>query len=115
MNKGDVSAIAAADIPATGLQRSSAAKASERCPLFPGEFNWSVQHQSQSIGRGFEAQGHARALIEPQSDRVEVGFDDGRHREYGRSRRACRRATTMMQELSLSGCRLGKDFLGLLL
>jgi hypothetical protein len=83
--------------------------------LFPGEFNWSVQHQSQSIGRGFEAQGLARALIEPQSDRVEVGFDDGRHREYGRSRRACRRATTMMQELSLSGCRLGKDFLGLLL
>jgi len=32
----------------------------------PGAFNRSVQHQSQSIGRGFEAQGLSRALIEPQ-------------------------------------------------
>src|SRR5690348_4701017 len=39
----------------------------------------------------------------------------GCYREYGRSRRACRRATTMMQELSLSDRRLGKDLLGLLL
>ena len=36
------------------------------CPLYPGAFNRSVQHQSQSIGRGFEAQGLSRALIEPQ-------------------------------------------------
>src|SRR5262245_11207792 len=31
------------------------------------EFNWSVQYQLQSIGRGFEGQGLSRALIEPQS------------------------------------------------
>ena len=36
------------------------------CPLLGGAFNRSVQHQSQSIGRGFEAQGLSRALIEPQ-------------------------------------------------
>ena len=36
------------------------------CPLSGGAFNRSVQHQSQSIGRGFEAQGLSRALIEPQ-------------------------------------------------
>jgi hypothetical protein len=55
-----------------------------RTPFIFGEFNWSVQHQSQSIGRGFEAQGLARALIEPQSDRVEVGL--GEAREIGCSR-----------------------------
>jgi hypothetical protein len=37
----------------------------------------------------------------------QAGFDDGRHREYGGGRRGCRRATTMMQESSFSGCRLG--------
>ena len=36
------------------------------CLLSGGAFNRSVQHQSQSIGRGFEAQGLSRALIEPQ-------------------------------------------------
>src|ERR1700721_4568813 len=54
-----------------------------QCPLCPGEFNWSVQHQSQSIGWGFEAQGLSRALIEPQGDRVEVGL--GEAREIGSS------------------------------
>src|ERR1700681_590864 len=54
------------------------------CPLFPGEFNRSVQHQSQSIGRGFEAQGLSRALIEPQRNCVEVGL--GEAREIGSSR-----------------------------
>jgi hypothetical protein len=43
-----------------------------------GEFNRSVQHQSQSIGWGFEAQGLSRALIEPQGDRVEVGLGEAR-------------------------------------
>src|SRR6516164_7058293 len=33
-----------------------------------GEFNRSVQHQLQSIGRSFEGQGLSRALIEPQSN-----------------------------------------------
>ena len=52
-------------------------------PAYLGEFNWSVQHQSQSIGWGFEAQGLSRALIEPQGDRVEVGL--GEAREIGSS------------------------------
>ena len=43
-----------------------------------------MQHQSQSIGWGFEAQGLSRALIEPQGDRVEVGL--GEAREIGPSR-----------------------------
>ena len=37
---------------------------------FGGEFNRSVQHQLQSIGRGFEGQGLSRALIEPQSNAI---------------------------------------------
>ena len=42
-------------------------QAAGRLPhLSGGAFNRSVQHQSQSIGRGFEAQGLSRALIEPQ-------------------------------------------------
>src|SRR5580704_6095778 len=51
------------------------------CPISRGEFNRSVQHQSQSIGWGCEAQGLSRALIEPQGDRVEVGL--GEVREIG--------------------------------
>src|SRR5262249_29854566 len=54
------------------------------CPLYPGEFNRSVQHQLQSIGRGFEGQGLSRALIEPQSNAIEVGL--GEAREIGSSR-----------------------------
>ena len=50
----------------------------------PGEFNRSVQHQLQSIGRGFEGQGLSRALIEPQSNAIEVGL--GEAREIGSSR-----------------------------
>jgi hypothetical protein len=42
--------------------------AATKCPLSGGEFNWSVQHQSQSIGWGFEAEGLSRALVEPQGD-----------------------------------------------
>ena len=53
-------------------------------PLLEGEFNRSVQHQSQSIGWGFEAQGLSRALVEPQGNRVEVGL--GEAREIGSSR-----------------------------
>src|SRR5262249_14473531 len=53
-------------------------------PLYPGEFNRSVQHQLQSIGRGFEGQGLSRALIEPQSNAIEVGL--GEAREIGSSR-----------------------------
>src|SRR5256885_10747772 len=49
-----------------------------------GEFNRSVQHQLQSIGRGFEGQGLSRALIEPQSNAIEVGL--GEAREIGSSR-----------------------------
>src|SRR5262245_57590477 len=41
-------------------------------PFYPGEFNRSVQHQLQFIGRGFEGQGLSRALIEPQSNGIEV-------------------------------------------
>src|SRR5262245_28567165 len=52
--------------------------------LYPGEFNRSVQHQLQSIGRGFEGQGLSRALIEPQSNGIEVGL--GEAREIGSSR-----------------------------
>ncbi len=37
-----------------------------------------MQHQSQSIGWGFEAQGLSRTLIEPQGDRVEVGLGEAR-------------------------------------
>src|SRR5262245_50203184 len=44
----------------------------------------SVQHQLQSIGRGFEGQGLSRALIEPQSNGIEVGL--GEAREIGSSR-----------------------------
>src|SRR6478735_7087713 len=55
-----------------------------KCPLLGGAFNRSVQHQSQSIGRGFEAQGLSRALIEPQRNWVEVGL--GEAREIGSSR-----------------------------
>src|SRR5262245_188842 len=57
---------------------------SARCPAYPGEFNRSVQHQLQSIGRGFEGQGLSRALIEPQSNCIEVGL--GEAREIGSSR-----------------------------
>ena len=53
-------------------------------PLYRGEFNRSVQHQLQSIGRGFEGQGLSRALIEPQSNAIEVGL--GEAREIGSSR-----------------------------
>ena len=42
------------------------------CHVMVGEFNRSVQHQLQSIGRGFEGQGLSRALIEPQSNAIEV-------------------------------------------
>src|SRR5262245_66406064 len=45
-------------------------------PLDPGEFNRSVQHQLQSIGRGFEGQGLSRALIELQSNGIEVGLGE---------------------------------------
>src|SRR5262245_6731400 len=55
-----------------------------RCPVSPGEFNRSVQHQLQSIGRSFEGQGLSRALIEPQSNGIEVGL--GEAREIGSSR-----------------------------
>src|SRR5262249_18983760 len=54
------------------------------CPYSRGEFNRSVQHQLQSIGRGFEGQGLSRALIEPQSNAIEVGL--GEAREIGFSR-----------------------------
>src|SRR5258705_12063599 len=57
---------------------------SATCPLSGGEFNRSVQHQLQSIGRGFEGQGLSRALIEPQSNAIEVGL--GEAREIGSSR-----------------------------
>src|SRR5262245_17606703 len=53
-------------------------------PVSTGEFNRSVQHQLQSIGRGFEGQGLSRALIEPQSNAIEVGL--GEAREIGSSR-----------------------------
>src|SRR5215468_6650314 len=53
-------------------------------PPWGGEFNRSVQHQLQSIGRGFEGQGLSRALIEPQSNAIEVGL--GEAREIGSSR-----------------------------
>ena len=43
-----------------------------------------MQHQLQSIGRGFEGQGLSRALIEPQSNAIEVGL--GEAREIGSSR-----------------------------
>src|SRR5262245_9990149 len=52
-------------------------------PLTGDEFNRSVQHQLQSIGRGF-GQGLSRALIEPQSNGIEVGL--GEAREIGSSR-----------------------------
>src|SRR5262245_61917723 len=52
--------------------------------LWGGEFNRSVQHQLQFIGRGFEGQGLSRALIEPQSNGIEVGL--GEAREIGSSR-----------------------------
>src|SRR5882757_3113396 len=55
-----------------------------RCPLSGGEFNRSVQHQLQSIGRGFEGQGLSRALIEPQGNAIEVSL--GEAREIGSSR-----------------------------
>src|SRR3954470_20611832 len=55
-----------------------------QCPVSEGEFNRSVQHQLQSIGRGFEGQGLSRALIEPQSNAIEVGL--GEAREIGSSR-----------------------------
>src|SRR6266446_9641250 len=57
---------------------------SANCPISGGEFNRSVQHQLQSIGRGFEGQGLSRALIEPQSNGIEVGL--GEVREIGSSR-----------------------------
>src|SRR6516225_3487895 len=57
---------------------------SAQCPVCPGEFNRSVQHQLQSIGRSFEGQGLSRALIEPQSNGIEVGL--GEAREIGSSR-----------------------------
>ena len=45
-------------------------------------FGWRVQRVTatplQSIGRGFEAQGLSRALIEPQRDPVEVGLGEAR-------------------------------------
>src|SRR5262245_15468216 len=53
-------------------------------PIAGGEFNRSVQHQLQSIGRGFEGQGLSRALIEPQSNGIEVGLREAR--EIGSSR-----------------------------
>src|SRR5262249_49574510 len=56
----------------------------DQCPFWPGEFNRSVQHQLQSIGRGFEGQGLSRALIEPQSNAIEGGL--GGAREIGSSR-----------------------------
>src|SRR5262245_27427676 len=56
----------------------------EGCRLTGSEFNRSVQHQLQSIGRGFEGQGLSRALIEPQSNGIEVGL--GEAREIGSSR-----------------------------
>ena len=43
-----------------------------------------MQHQLQSIGRSFEGQGLSRALIEPQSNGIEVGL--GEAREIGSSR-----------------------------
>ena len=46
--------------------------------LLTGGFNRSVQHQSQSIGRGFETQGLSRTLIEPQGDRVQVVLREAR-------------------------------------
>src|SRR5271169_6078907 len=48
------------------------------CPKLPCEFNRSVQHRSEFIGRGFEAQGLSRTLIESQSDRIEMGLGDAR-------------------------------------
>ena len=56
----------------------------DECLFLVGEFNRSVQHQLQSIGRGFEGQGLSRALIEPQSNGIEVGL--GEAREIGSSR-----------------------------
>src|SRR5262249_34358113 len=53
-------------------------------PVLEGEFNRSVQHQLQSIGRGFEGQGLSRALIEPQSNAIEGGL--GEAGEIGSSR-----------------------------
>ena len=53
-------------------------------PVYPGDLNRSTQHQLQSIGRGFEGQGLSRALIEPQSNAIEVGL--GEAREIGSSR-----------------------------
>jgi len=52
--------------------------------LYPGEFNRSVQHQSQSIGWGFEAQSLSRALIEPQGDRAEAGLGEAREIDFSR-------------------------------
>src|SRR5262245_39122107 len=71
----------------SGLSRTESSRTSQDvhlCPQSGGEFNRSVQHQLQSIGRGFEGQGLSRALIEPQSNGVEVGL--GEAREIGSSR-----------------------------
>src|SRR6267142_428039 len=65
-------------------RRRRAMAGSRPCPETPGEFNRSVQHQLQSIGRGFEGQGLSWALIEPQSNAIEVGL--GEAREIGSSR-----------------------------
>ena len=70
--------------PMSGHGTFCRANPAEQCPVSGGEFNRSVQHQLQSIGRGFEGQGLSRALIEPQSNAIEVGL--GEAREIGSSR-----------------------------
>src|SRR5437879_13892917 len=67
-----------------GVEGLRKMRAADQCPLWRGEFNRSVQHQLQSIGRGFEGQGLSRALIQPQSNAIEVGL--GEAREIGSSR-----------------------------
>ena len=66
------------------LGQSSRARGWIARQLMTGEFNRSVQHQSQSIGWGFEAQGLSRALVEPQSNRVQITLRDAR--QVGSSR-----------------------------
>ena len=48
----------------------------DRMSALGGGFNGSLQHQVQSIGRAFEAQGLSRALVQPQGDLVEVGLGE---------------------------------------
>src|SRR6202043_463023 len=66
------------------LNISDVLSARQARPLCPCAFNRSVQHRLQSIGWRLEAQGLSRALIEPQSNCVQITLRDAR--EIGSSR-----------------------------